>query len=80
MSTEFEAIFNKEIDYKLFIDSVDIDRHGEHLKYAPINKVIEWVEQKIKKIDYRRLKPLLGLLKGFDQSKWDELQVIHYGY
>lgn len=56
------------------------DTHGEELKYAPISTVKNWVEQEAVKNSYRRLKPLLGLLKGFDESEWDELQVVHYGY
>ena len=81
---EFYALFDKEIDYKLFIDNNEIDtdkdKYGEHLKYAKISTVVAWLEEELTKSNYRRLQPLLGLLRGFDERKWDELQVVHYGY
>ena len=81
---EFYALFDKEIDYKLFIDNpdkdTDEDYYGEHLKYASVDTVVRWLEKEITHNEYRRLPVLLGLLKGFDQKRWDELQVVHYGY
>lgn len=81
---EFYALFDKEIDYKLFIDNNEIDtdkdRYGEHLKYAKIGAVVAWLEEELTRSNYRRLQPLLGLLRGFDEREWNELQVVHYGY
>lgn len=81
---EFYALFDKEIDYKLFIDNNEIDtdkdEYGEHLKYAKISAVVAWLEEELTRSNYRRLQPLLGLLRGFDEREWDELQVVHYGY
>ena len=79
----FYKLFTKPIDYKIFIDGeteTDVDCYGEHLNYAPVDRVIEWLEREIAEYKYRRLSPLLGLLKGFDQSEWAELQAVHYGY
>lgn len=78
-------LFNKAIDYKLFIEDGDhdtnTDKYGDVMKYASISKVCDWLEREIANgDDYRRLKPLLGLLRGFDEQRWDELQVVHYGY
>lgn len=44
--------------------------------------VIEWLEKEVEKSNYRRLKPLLSLLKGFDLSQWrdGEMEIVHYGY
>lgn len=85
MGYNFTGFFDKPIDYKIFVDGeteTDEDRYGEHLKYAPVDRVIEWLERELAKYTYkyRRLSPLLGLLKGFDQYEWEELQVVHYGY
>ena len=81
---EFYALFDKEIDYKLFIDNNEIDtdkdKYDEHLKYAKIGTVVAWLEEELTRSNYRRLQPLLGLLRGFDEREWDELQVVHYGY
>lgn len=86
MDYQFRDIFTKEIDYKLFADDgntiFNTDRYGYHLKSADFRTVIDWLTDRVKKDDYRRLKPLLGMLKGFDLSKWTEydMQIVHYGY
>lgn len=81
----WKELFQTPIDYTLYIENEDKatnnDKYGEHLKYTTISNVIEWLEKEIARgNDYRRLKPLLGLLKGFDEQEWTELQIIHYGY
>lgn len=78
-------LFATPIDYTLYIrsydDAVDTDMYGDKMKYASIKAVKAWLEKQIQDgNDYRRLKPLLGLLNGFDESQWEELQVVHYGY
>lgn len=84
METSFHNLFKTEIDYEIYAEddnhTTSTDRYGEKIKFAPIDNVIKWLKSAIKKDDYRRLKPLLKLLTGFDEEKWDELQVIHYGY
>lgn len=82
-SSGFHELFDKPIDYKVFVDEeheTDKDLYGDHLKYASIQTVIDWLENQIEKDDYSRLPVLLGLLKGFDPGKWHDLQVVHFGY
>jgi len=86
MGYQFKDVFTKEIDYKLFADDgntvFDMDRYGDHLKSTDFHTVIDWLTEQKKNNDYRRLKPLLWLLQGFDLSKWTEydMQIVHYGY
>ncbi len=80
MGSDFKKLFEKPIDYTIYVndEKTDEDCYGEHIKYATIDRIVEWLENYNE--DYRRIAPLLGLLKGFDESEWDELQVLHYGY
>lgn len=59
------------------------DMYGEPLKEIPIEDVIEILEDDLARgSDYRRIYPLLAMLKDFQQHKerWGELAVLHYGY
>lgn len=56
------------------------DEYGESLKEIPLEDAIEIIEHAAEKGDYRRYKPCLGLLKGFDHTEWERLVVLHYGY
>lgn len=85
----WRALFETPVDYDVFIDSHDeettVDAYDETLKDAPIQRVIDWLENFIASgEDYRRLKPCLALLKAFDKSSWENenhsLRIIHYGY
>ena len=81
----WREMFVNPVDYKLFINSCDEDTdedcYGEHLKSTNVQTVIAWLESEIHKGNkYRRLPILLSLLKGFDESQWEQLQVVHYGY
>lgn len=81
----WRELFKNPIDYKLYIDDcedgTDKDLYGKHLTYTDIKSVVNWLEKEIQKgNDYRRLPVLLSLLKGFDESQWVNLQVVHYGY
>lgn len=84
MSSEFHKLFLDKIDYTIFAEDGDKDtnkdRYGDIIKSADIQDVIEWLESEIERDDYRRLKPLLGLLKGFNREEWENLKVLHYGY
>ena len=77
-------LFSKEIDYTLFMDDgnteFDTDRYGDHMKSCSIEKVIAWLENEMQHNSYRRLSILYGLLKGFKQDEWENLEVVHYGY
>lgn len=61
-------------------DGVEEDMYGAELKHTDINTVIEWLETYGVNMKYRRITPLLNLLKGFEQSEWTDLRVIHYGH
>ena len=56
------------------------DKYGSPLKEIPIDDVIEILESNGS--EYRRISPLLSLLKDFQHNKhrWGELAVLHYGY
>ena len=59
------------------------DCYGDTLKEIPISDMIKILEKVIKNSDYeyRRYKPFLKLLKGFDSEQWnDNLVVLHYGH
>ena len=62
--------------------TIEEDKYGVPLKEIPIPDMIEYIEeiQKTEDGSYRRWQPCLQLLKGFDESQWDKLVVLHYGY
>ena len=81
----FTDLFDKEIDYELYINNGDektqTDKYGDIMTYTDCKTVIDYLEKLIADgEDYRRLGLLLGLLKGIDESQWNEIQVVHYGY
>ena len=49
-------------------------RNGKPLKKAVQETIIK------DGFNYRRYAPCLGLLKGFEPDKWDDIVVLHYGY
>lgn len=81
---KFFGLFTTPINYDLYLsddgEAVDCDDYDDFLNDAPIQAVIEWLEEEVKVNDYRRLKPFLFMLKGFDRSQWDDLRGVHYGY
>lgn len=85
MEASFSALFKTPIDFETFLDDPDVptekDKYGDNIKATKVQEVITYLENKIEEGErYRRLKPLLGLLKGYNESEWDELLVLHYGY
>lgn len=59
------------------------DSYGDELIEIPINDMIAIMGEVIKEDpDYRRFKPFLSLLLGFNLNQWtdDSLVVLHYGY
>ena len=84
MDYSFYKLFTEEIDYEIYAEdgnhTTSRDRYGDKIKSAKIDKVIEWLESEIERDNYRRLKPFLGLLKGFNPDMWNDLQILHYGY
>ena len=58
-----------------------VDLYGDPLKEVPIKDAIEILKDAIDKDrGYRRYEPCLKLLEGFNESEWDDLVVLHYGY
>ena len=47
-------------------ESIIVDCYGDELTVASVPDVIKLLKQQIKKDKYRRLKPLLGILEGFN--------------
>jgi hypothetical protein len=56
------------------------DCYGDQLTVASVADVIKVLKKEISKNSYRRLKPLLGMLEGFNVEEWNDLICIHYGY
>lgn len=85
MDSEFLKLFDKEIDYELYIygdeNPTKEDMYGDIMKYTDCKTVISLLEKLIDSGDnYRRLPMLLGLLKGINEKQWDNIQVVHCGY
>ena len=57
------------------------DMYGEPLREISITDMIEIIEKaRENDTSYRRYQPCLQLLKGFDESQWRKIVVLHYGY
>ena len=56
------------------------DCYGEPLRELTIAEAIKEIENAMARYDYRRWKPILGLLKGFNEDEWGDLRVLHYGH
>ena len=79
------GVFSQKSDCFIIADDgnteITEDRYGNELTEAPLSDVISFLENEIKEgKTYRRIKPLLGLLKSFDESQWRNLVCLHYGY
>ena len=78
-------VFKQKTDCFIYADdgntSITKDEYGKPLTEAPLSDVINFLENEIKEGEtYRRINPLLGLLKSFDESQWRDLVCLHYGY
>lgn len=75
-------IFTEKIDFDLFVDGecTREDKYGKTCRMADIDDVVKVLESMAEKYNYRRFAPVISLLKGFEQQRWDALKVIHYGY
>lgn len=87
-------LFNKEIDFDLYMEDgnnrYDVDCYGNKCCYAPIKKVIRFLEKLTKKEEYyRRTDLALKVLKSFKPEDWEwesengsygKLVVVHFGY
>lgn len=75
-------VFNQKTDCYIFADDGNTrivkDRYGDELTEAPLSDVIKFLENEVQRGEtYRRIKPLLALLKGFDMEQWDNLVCLH---
>ena len=73
----------KDTDQFITINDKDITRdcYGTPLKEVSLPDMISFLEANPS--DYRRYQPFLNLLKGFNESEWDDgngLAVLRYGY
>lgn len=82
-------VSNKLLDYKDtdgyfyaedYDDIIIEDKYGKPLKEIPISDVIKILEDASSHSNYKRYRPCLNLLKGFNLSEWENLVVLHYGY
>lgn len=58
------------------------DMYGKELQEFDLQRLIDALEAIEKKEHYRRIPPLLGMLKGFQSTKEDykDLIILHFGY
>ncbi len=56
------------------------DLYGKPLKEIPVRDMISIISEVMKDDAFRRYKPCLNLLKGFNVNHWQNLVVLHYGY
>lgn len=82
MPWNHKKIFTTPIDFNIYVndEATKIDYYGKHCFMADVQTVIEELEWLDKYGHNRRYQPLIGLLKGFDLSEWDDLKIVHYGY
>lgn len=84
-------IFTDKIKGNLYIPFVDDDekitedRYGDELKATyDIDKLIKELARSEKASHYRRLPPLINMLKALRKAQknkeWGDLLVVHYGY
>ena len=99
MPDSFYSLFRDHgtpVDFDLFIHDGDelsrLDNYGEHCRMIDPAAVLEYLEALQNSGDdwstYRRISPLIGLLRGFSREQWEEatpthserLVIVNYGY
>lgn len=82
--SRWTQLFQTPVDFAVFSpdgeEPLEEDNYGDKLMSASIVDVISCLEDLETTEHYRRIPPLLALLKGFEPSEWNDLQVVHYGY
>lgn len=80
-------IYEKVSTYKdtngyFYCDGKEVteDMYGKPLKEIPIDDMISIISEVMENDSFRRYRPCLNLLKGFNLSEWENLVVLHYGY
>ena len=92
---EFHSAFKRDIDYKLWLPTcdadgneimgeVDTDPYGEHMKAADLPDLISALETIEAREHYRRIPPLLAMLKAINLDEWTDstgrIEAVHYGH
>ena len=82
---DFCDIFKTTTDCFIYADDGDTeitkDKYDMPLMETSINVVIEYLENYVQTQDYyRRINPLLEMLKAIKQDDWKDIVVLHYGY
>jgi len=79
---DHRKVFTEPIDFDLWDgdEKTREDKYGEHCGMAHVSEVVKALEQLAENEDYRRYAPCIALLKGFDESQWKDLRVVHWGY
>ena len=74
----------KDTDCFIYADDgnteIVTDCYGDTLKEMTIKEAIQILEEAAEHKDYRRYTPCIALLQGFDESKWQNVVVLHYGH
>ena len=80
----FYKLFDGELRYTIYSEDGNTeltkDLYGERPTVAPLERVIEWLENEMKTSTYRRFKPLYELLKALNTEQWGNIEVVHFGY
>lgn len=80
----FYKLFDGELRYTIYSEDdyaeLTEDLYGERPTVAPLERVIEWLENEMKTSSYRRFKVLYALLKALDTEQWGNIEVVHFGY
>lgn len=86
MTPDFTKIFTQPVTNNFYAPNdgnarVKEDAYGDEIKAADVQTVIEFLEKEVERGEkYRRINPLLSLLRGFEPEMWRNLKVYHYGY
>lgn len=73
----------KPIKYGFYCGKrIEKDEYGSVPIEIPLKDAIAVLEEANEKLSYRRVSPLLKMLKGFEEEKarWQEIVVVHYGH
>ena len=81
-----ENLFPNELNGKIFVndEETDHDYYGKKIRYTTnFRQLANYLEELNEKEPYRRIMPLVALLRGFNKNHWskcEELKVAHFGH
>ena len=81
-----ENLFPNELNGYIFVDDkeTDQDYYGKKIRYTTnLRQLANYLEESNEKEPYRRIMPLVALLRGFNKDHWskcEELKVAHFGH